>query len=328
VLHYPLVVVPLLFFGLIRGIAVISESEKVGAPKNLVRKLGGIVCTLTFVFAAVYSPLSPLNSQVQGGYFAGNHDLAGFTSFTSHDAFLWEVIGLIPRDASVLTENDLPQVSGRPGFFIASPAPPSPLPPPPSSGQYDYILGDSTIEYFASFQDILPFVNSALADQSFGILAMGQGTILLQRGYRGPPVIFELLSDSWGPNRLALFSGRNAGDALVHVPGDGNSFSFWYGPGIVLPPGEYRANFFLQVYDTVPGNTSIITIQATSEGGSHVWASRLLTLGAFAAPKQWQNFTLSFSVSVFTQGFELRGMFVTNSTTIALKNVTLIQIRG
>ncbi len=322
VLHYPLMILPILFLGTIRGTKVLCDSGT-SIRQGRLRQSAVILLTLTIAFAVVYSPVGPLNSYVQGGYFAGNHDLGGITLITEHDEFVRSLIELIPADASVLTENDIPQVSGRPGFYVVLPG--TPPPPPPSSGQYDYILADASVQYFAQFDVILPYINAALANNSFGILAMGQGAILLKRGHIGEPLILEPFKEFWTPDQLSLFSGTRTAGRLVHQAADGGSFAFWFGPYVALPPGHYLANFSLQVESVTPTDARIITLQVMSDSGNNLWASQVLTLGQFSSAMAWQNFTLEFTLSQYTTGIELRGMSVTTASTIALSGVSLLQ---
>jgi uncharacterized membrane protein len=326
VLHYSFMILPILFLGTIRGARVLCSNDGKSIDRGRLRHSAIILLTLTTTFAVVYAPLGPLNSYVQGGYFAGNHDLAGITSFTEHYSFVWRLISLIPPDASVLTENDLPQASGRPGFYVVLAG--TPPPPQPSSGQYDYILADATVEYLTPFNEIVPYINTVLADRSFGILAMGQGAILLKRGYQGAPLIFEALHNRWTPDQLTLNSGQRTPTALVHRAADGNSFSFWSGPYVSLPPGRYVVNFTLQVESIVPTGTSVLTIDVTSNLGNDLWISHRLTLGEFSSAMAWKDFTLEFTLPRYVVGAELRGMSVTNVSTIAFGGVSIFQTSG
>lgn len=322
VLHYPLMVLPILLLGTIRGAAVICKSGR-SIDEERLRNLAGILLSLSVIFALVYSPVGPLNSNVEGGYFRGNHNLAEITFVSDHDRFVGRLLSLIPPGASVLTENDIPQVSGRPGFYVVLPG--TPLPPPPSSGLYDYIVADATVQYFAPFEAILPYLSAALADNSFGILAIGQGAVLLQRSFVGEPLLFEPFNRTWTPDELSLFSGMRTEELLVHPASAGNSFSFWFGPYAVLPPGQYSARFSLQVEGLVPPDARIITLQVASDFGNRLWTSQDITLGQFSSARSWQTFTLNFSLSEFVTGVELRGMFVTSATTISLQTVSLVQ---
>jgi uncharacterized membrane protein len=267
------------------------------------------------VFTAVYLPWSPLNQAVNGGYFSGNHDYSGITTFTESDRFLWQTIGLIPANGSVLTQNGIPQVSGREHVQIDI----GYIPTEP----YDYLLMDTNVTFFSPVATIEPFVSAALENRSFGVLSEGYGALLLQRGYSGSPRLYVPFSTGLDSTELSAYAGTTVeGTSLVR---NSSGYSMWYGPYLTLFPGHYTAVYELEINSTVPSNESVLTIDASSNAGSTIYASQTLTGSDFPRPFSLQYFTLNFQLTDISTSIELRGMSPTGVATITLRGIALTQ---
>ncbi len=99
---------------------------------------------------------------------------------TLHQTTLQQAISLIPEDASVYTQNDLfPHIAQRIHAYAH-------LPIPGLgffgfySGNYDYILVDSTSE-----QSIPRRGSEESLEREYGIYAQGDGIYLYKKGYDG-----------------------------------------------------------------------------------------------------------------------------------------------
>jgi uncharacterized membrane protein len=323
--HYPLSWAPVLFLGLIRSIRKLSSrnhdipqdfNPKLN-PDGVIKSISVLLLLSTLIFAMVYSPIGPLNSYIKGGYWAGNENLSESTHISEDEAFLHEVIALVPPNGSVLTQNDIPELSGRYYLQVAPYVEPNMT--------YDYILGYSRMDWYSSFNYITPYINEALKDGTFGILAWGHGAILLKRGYTGDPVLHDPYREEWMADNLPLFSGSRLGNVLVHAPSRQTDLSFWYGPYVALPPGIYQVNLTLKVESVTPGNASIITLDVVSPDGVGYY-SRTLQLGDFSQPDEWKTFSLEFKLTNYNEGMQFRGMSVTNATTISMAGLSLKQI--
>lgn len=268
----------------------------------------------TVLFALVFFPISPVNGYVAGGYFAGNHDVANITDSTAATRFLTQVVSLVPPTASVLTQNNIPQLSGRMHVQIASDYFPS-IP-------YDAIVMDSEVNYFSTPSTILPFVQAALANGTFGIVAEGQGALYLQAGYVGAPELYQPLNESFLGTALTPLLSHPNGTALV---GSGPGFSLWYGPFLTLYPGNYTARFHLASNTTVSSTKSAVTIDVTANKGATILATQTLFPQNFSAPFAEATFALHFVVANALTFVELRGMFPSGVATITLDGIDLAQ---
>jgi uncharacterized membrane protein len=270
---------------------------------------------LTVAFAAIYLPWSPLNTYVQGGYFSGNHDLSGITTITPSDRFLWRVIDLIPPGGSVLSQNGIPQISGREYAQIDTLY--------TTSIPYDYILADTNITVFSQFSTIAPFLESAISNHTFGVVAEGYGAILMERGYTGTAKLFSPYAAELNSGTLSAYPGTSVnGTELVRSAG---GFSMWFGPYLTLFPGNYSAEFQLSVNNTSHPSLPVVTIEASANQGSQILASASLTEGSFTSAGAVGLFSLRFSLSNMESGIELRGMAPGGDCTIALEGIDLAQ---
>lgn len=275
-----------------------------------------LLVAMSLVFGFVFFPVSPGNTYVAGGYFAGNHSLAVITTDTPATEFLTRVIALIPPSASVLTQNNIPQLAGRTHVEFQ--------PPYFDVAEFDTILLDSSLTYFASPSALVPYANAALSNGSFGVVAEGQGALLLREGYRGPPLLFDPVSANYTSLQLTAFSGigTKVGSSIV---GSGPGYSLWYGPFITLPPGNYTANFVLESNETTTGTSPVLYLQATAASGSRVLASLPISAENFSTPDTPSHFTVGFSLANVTSSVELRGMFPSGQATLTLLGIELMQ---
>jgi len=285
--------------------------------RRRVSERGAMVRSLlvaSVLFALVLFPLSPINYYVSGGYFSGNHDLANITESTAETTFLARVIALVPANASVLTQNNIPQLSGR--EHVQTPTVYQPSIP------YDAIVMDSSLTYFSTTTDILPFVNAAFSNSSFGVVAEGFGALYLQRGYAGPPRLFAPLNEDLPGDALIPFDSIANGTELT---GSGPGYSLWYGPYLTLFPGTYTCRFTMASNTTDPALGAALTIDATANDGATTLASETVFPANFTSANGPTSFQLSFNLTAVTTNVELRGMFPSGVAAISLIRIALLQ---
>jgi uncharacterized membrane protein len=275
-----------------------------------------IFLVLSLVSGVVYFPDSPLNSSVSGGLFAGNWDSGADLSPTAETQFLSRAIELIPPSGSVLTQNNIPQLSSRMYFQIASLMVPG-VP-------FDYVLMDSELNYFTSSDTpvLTSVMNSGLSSGEFGILAEGQGVLLLERGYSGGPLLYLPANMSFDSSNLDLSGGYAVGSYVQNTK-SGNSM--WFGPYVTLFPGTYTARFTLEVNSTVPASERILTLEATYNSGASLLNYTYLTPANFTAPQTWTSFDLNFTLNQIMSGIELKGVSPAGGITITLASIQLLQ---
>jgi uncharacterized membrane protein len=266
---------------------------------------------VALVLTLVYFPLSPANQYVTGGYAHGFANLKGITTVTPAVQFLWQVIGLIPPDASVLTQNNIPQLSGR--EFVETPQAYSNKLP------YNYILVDTALTYFSPTSQIAPFINEAVTTGAFGIVAEGRGALLMERGYTGPirlyvPTVYEFTG-----SQLRPFAATVNGTTLV---GNNASRLMWYGPYVALLPGAYTINFTLSSNRTGPPATQALTLDVSTNDGMDVFGERIIDLGDFSSPNRPTLFELNVTIPGLVSDAEFRGAGPSGAATLTLWNIT------
>jgi uncharacterized membrane protein len=306
-----------------------SESPSVSRTSGVLRRLGqrgnkqvAMLIVATFVFTSVYSPLGPANHLIQGYVYQGNYGLSTDLTFTQHDQYLWHIIGLVPSSASVLTQNSLPQLSGR--TYYGSAYANSYL----RNYTYDYVLADSnlqtTISPWSRYSSIFPIIEGYLQNRTYGIVAYADGILLLEHEYTGGAEYFVQPPPTQFPaSQLLFISGSRAanGTELVHNVSLGNSTYFFYGPYATLSlPGTYEASFNLSVTNASPSNIRMVTIQVTSY--SKVLAQESLSTGDFTTGG-WTTFNLNFTTNTPTPGLQFRGVNVTGAANLLLSSVSL-----
>jgi uncharacterized membrane protein len=275
-----------------------------------------VLVLVSVVFALIYLPWSPYNQDVAGGYFSGNHAYSSITDLTPADQFLWKVVGLIPSNGSVLTQNGIPQISGREHVQIDTLYNPA-IP-------FNYILADSGVTTFSSITTIEPFINATLQNGTSGILAEGDGAILTERGYSGPPTLYLPYFENLTATSLVAYGGTSTvGTSFVRSTA---GFSMWYGPYATLYPGNYSATYTLATNTTSNGPQPLLTLDVISNGGSRSYAETALDESAFARANEPTAFTLDFHLAQTVSGLEFRGMFPTGAASLTLFGVTVQQL--
>ena len=283
-----------------------------GTPYD--RMIRGLVIS-TIVFTLVYSPLSPINGEIAGGYFSGNHETAQITTPNADTQFLDRVIALIPPNGAVLTQNNIPQLSGR-EFYQPAELYSHNIP-------FDYILMDTSLTYFADVAALQPFVISALQNHTFGILAEGRGALLLERGYFRPPMLFHPFTTTY--DAKDLFLGPQSVIDGANVIDNASEFTMWYGPYVSLYPGDYNVSFNLETNSTQPAGLRVLNLDVAIGSSGTIVAERDLWTSNFSATDVIQSFSLNVSFANYVTEVEFRGMSPSGVVSLTLAGVTVTQ---
>ncbi|MGA8302750.1 MAG: DUF2079 domain-containing protein [Thermoplasmata archaeon] len=294
-------------------------------PRRSLRPRLLAICAASVVLFCIYSPLGPLNSSLPQSVFDGNYGVSTVITYTPHDALLWKIVDLIPPQASVLTQNGIPQVSGRPYFETAGANMIPGLVP-------TFILGDSSPQpftaAFSGYSQLYPYILNATRNDTYGLYAYAGGILLLKHGFTGTPVFFESPPpDLFLPSAFAISNGAliDGGAVAVHTPEMGASAVFWFGPyASEVLSGQYWANFTLMINTTgLSGSDPIITLQVTANSGLLTLANLPLNVSSFQPSGEWTTFPLPFILSQPTDNIEFRGVSVANVTTVYFSGVSV-----
>ena len=319
-----------LYFGLLLGVKSImpkisSHSEVSSNRFGLKRlisykkantssfKIMTAFIVVVIVFTFVYFPYSPINNDVQGGYFNGNHESNKLVSITPEVLCLHKIISMIPSNASVLTLNDIPQVSGREYIGVIGSQ---------INISYKYILFNSYFNYFTQPNLYMSFINNAISNESYGILAETPYNILLEKNYTLPPQLFTpfKLNESAGnlsPCENAIKSGNVITDNFSNV-------YMWFGPYITLFPGIYNFTFYLSSGNVTSNNSQAVYIEVMS--GHTIYASKTILRNYFEQNNTVVGFTLTVELKSVTGFVQFRGLYNSGEAKLSIHSVYINQI--
>ena len=99
---------------------------------------------------------------------------------------------------------------------------------------------------------------------------------------------------------------------MTHSKGTG---TFWYGPYIALPKGNYTADFWLKLDS--PYNGYLIKLAVTSNSGEILISSLGINSANFTSVNKWQNFEVNFSLPRDSNNLEFPGLNVGESAPIS-----------
>jgi uncharacterized membrane protein len=181
--QYVAFVAPFIFVSAIYGVKRLSavkdyfaSSERFARVHNKIAKIryGRTIMIICLVLVISFS------------YFAVLDIHVSLPVVTEHDHVLEVFVGLIPSNASVLTQNDLlPHLSRRLYVYAPLPTPTGNL---SSDIAFDYIFVDTTSGWYV---DSLKQLVDNLTDpqnRTFGIQYSSDGVLLLKKGYTGPTI--------------------------------------------------------------------------------------------------------------------------------------------
>ncbi|MEM2099477.1 MAG: DUF2079 domain-containing protein [Candidatus Bathyarchaeia archaeon] len=227
-----------------------------------------------------------------------------------------EILSLIPPKASVLAQNDIfPHVSGRINAYMYNATENHPI-------FTDYVVVDTTSEWYmwepdigGSKQNPRGYVEAAMAEGRYGVLASAGGMILLKKDYFGEPVLFKPIVLKENYQSLTLKTGSLVEDptsesGYVFFHGrDDQKDTFFHGPYIGLPFGLYKVTYALKVdaAEEMSSGEPLIKLEATADAGKTFLEDRTVYGKDVPFSRRWFNVTLYFGLSTPAKQVEFRG---------------------
>ncbi|MHA1590150.1 MAG: DUF2079 domain-containing protein [Candidatus Njordarchaeales archaeon] len=318
--QYPVYIIPLVFMAFLDGLPT--------SPKGIDRRTLACATLLSIFFFSIASPLGPTSA-----YYELSQEFKP-PKMTTHVKLLTDVVNSIPN-GSVLTQNNIfPHLSDRinvyvtPYFCISC----------PDAKKYidytrnllknvDYVLVDSKSDLFAPSL-ILDLIKRE-KEGNFGLYAYGDGIFIYKREYDGPITYLLPVHEIYDYEELILDNGKVISDpsaessrVLCHSKYDPQG-TFWFGPYISLPPGNYTVVFRLKVDELGAGH--LITLDVATDIGATILARYDVNLSEFSSAETWKTFKLEFFLPKITEKIEFRGMDVSNLTGLYLDYVEVIK---
>ena len=322
--QYPFELIPTIFVAALYGIKKIStaDNKERSINKKTLTNALFIMTIATLVTLLFTAPIIMQNVPL---------------TISKSDEMKNEVISLIPlaTNPHILTQNDyFPQVSNSRYSYAYW-----------NTTSVDYILIDidsswysSPIsppdEYVAKYgepkESFDTSVNEYIESGEFGLLAQADSLLLYKRGYEGNLSLYFPYTRIIDCQNLAYFNATVIDDptaisqkALLHNASSGSEGTFWYGPYIAMPPGEYEATFRLKIANLT--DKYILSLDVYDTSKNQILITSILTGYNFSQPNTWQEFTLPFKLDEPTLQVEFRGMAVSNATDVYLDNIIVNQ---
>jgi uncharacterized membrane protein len=317
--QYTAFLAPFLFAAAVYGYVRLRGSPRLNARALFKLKAGTI--TLALIVALIASPF--LNISLAGYVVFGNR---GVPTLGTHEQLASTIIGMIPQDASVLTQSNLfPLVSNRLNAFLF---PYQTYFPPGTTfnstvsafmQKSDFVLLDVRTDTLAPTWMLKLLTSSP----EFGLYAAADGIVLYKQGYHMAPTFFSPIETSWTARDLRLQSGTPVIDTssrqqtvLFRSSSEGNT-PFWVGPDTILPPGQFVLDFRIRI-DSL-GTDSVTVLQAIASPsrleitrlndstggyslmfhevhGAPIVLNHLTVQGADFSHQSYQDFLLPFNI--------------------------------
>jgi uncharacterized membrane protein len=309
--HYPLYLLPFVYIGAVRALAWLDLDATIDRE--------GARASARVVLSGLFALVLVANLVVGVGMAAQKNAVP---ATTDHTETLHEGIEAVPANASLLTQNDVfPHVAARENatfsanrtlFYRYQRANEQPQP--------EYILLDTKLET-QGIEWAQPVRQIYLGQfgSTYGLQHYGDEVWVFERGYNGSPsglggsYAVEPRTYTLGdfiPNDALTIDGKLVGT------GGAAGIYYWYGPGTMLPPGEYTATF---------------RVNATSEGPRPI---ANLEVAAGVTPRRIgnetvtntdgvENVTVDFSLDRMQSNVEFRAVRAGGEGRLALENVTV-----
>lgn len=132
------------------------------------------------------------------------------------------------------------------------------------------------------------------------------------------------------PSDLSLLSGYVNQEGFLVFPQNTTSGTFWYGPYMSIPAGQYRATFVLKI--SPPSQTPeehIITLNISANSGQSIIAEYDVNASDFLngyKNSDWHSFAIQFVAGDNLRNVEFRGLLPSSNFTIYLAYVLVERI--
>ena len=255
-------------------------------------KLQGLVAGI-ILLSLLISPFNPITQ----GRLPGVTYEQGLPWPSPHDNVLDAAIDFIPANASVLTQNSLfPQLSNRVDSYLY---------PPQNNSAMEYILADSKSSTYSQGpsqnQTMKVMLPHFLSTENYGVVANDDGVLLFKANYSGPVLLAGGTNYTFDYRTLSLQSGSEqfdstsaSGTILVHESSNETGTTFWFGPYVSLPPGEYSATFELKTSPSSNGSLVLEVDNFQNDKSVSILAKVEVSQAGFPQPGKWTPVSITF----------------------------------
>lgn len=243
---------------------------------------------------------------------------------SARDALFYQILAGIPAGSTVTVQT--PFAGGEPSLKLTTPSGVGPT--------TDFIVADPYSPGFgcgpfcSNSSSMEGFVNSGLANGTYGMVEEVQGMMLMERGYSGPLTTFEPFQETVYPG--SLYSPwpsnaplPNATISATNVSGDWPAL--WGGPFQFLAPGTYAVTLQMKVSVLNASNRGEIQVLA----GPHallLLCQESINASTFSQAGQWTNVTATFTAGTALDTVQYLVRVLSWSGTLSVKDITLSQL--
>jgi len=187
--HFPAYIIAFIFLAAVEAVSDRNGKHNTSGPKRYVKN----IIILGLLFLIFISPLSPLLTTFRDNPVVFSDYQP--PSITSHELMLHTIANLVPKNASVLTQNNIfPHFSSRSNAYVYPIGLALDRAPPDKMNSYLNNLMQNS-EY-ALVDDVTDSATASLVidriehNQNHGLYAFADGIYLFKRGYQGLPVFY------------------------------------------------------------------------------------------------------------------------------------------
>jgi len=284
------------------------------------------VIVIVGVFALPYSP----GNAWSGPYYSlpfHYYRLGSLVQITAYDQALWQLTQAVPMNASVLIQENMPELTNRalwyePGSYNGSPV--------------QYAVTDPSTQWFTFTPPgfigphptpMIDWVNLLHVNRSYGIVQEYEGAMLLEAGYTGAPSSFvpytsyEAGVAFVGPNVTYTYLSPG----LISISDEKNDAPAFQTLGtMVLPPGSYSVTFQLRSDPT--NDSDHVTVGLWTNSTPELPLATHQVVGNDLLPAgNWTDVTFPFTLAGYEQGVYFGAFGTTWTGTLSLSQVFLNQ---
>jgi len=236
---------------------------------------------------------------------------------------LYQLKGLIPSGATIVAQPGLGPVLSGDRYTSATEFVWN------ESRRPQYLLGDPSWPGLFTIgntngQSMFTILQTGFDRQGYGVLAMVDGSVLLELGRTLPPSVFIPDNQTISPSDLSVVESGYRSDGLIEANNVTNQSTVWFGPFEYLPPGNYSASFRLLVSDL---NSSSYMKQDILTGiPLRMIAELEITAANFGSSSQWTDVVVQFSLSSFSYNVDFSANDVDWQGLLALASISLVQL--
>lgn len=317
--HHALYTLPYLYLGLVLALKDISVGFQ---TKGLTDAAGKSLLKVAIVVSLILF-------SIQISYFI---ERDAIPIYNQHNKELHQILKLIPDNASILTQNNIyPHISTRNKAYIkVDDTRYNQMLQVKSLIDFEYIIIDEKNNWASPVKPVINTLMKYKEIDYYGVYIISDGIIVLKRDYYGQPnenydnTPFKM---EFTGTELYFRGDKVNKNTIVH-PAGYNDKTFWFGPYVLIPSGNYKVTFEMMYKGRTTRNNELelIRLDVAKNKGDNILSEKRVYLRDVGT--NWTNISLNFSTNTTITDTEFRGMNPSPDVDIYLKQITVEEIVG